>query len=60
MSLKAFHVFFIVTSIVFAAGFAFWALNNGERRLAVLSFAATPLLIAYLIWFLKSKKGVAS
>jgi uncharacterized membrane protein SirB2 len=60
VSLKAFHVFFIVVSILFAAAFGWWAWNNGERRLAAVSLASAPLLTAYLVWFLKSKKGLAS
>ena len=64
MSLKAFHIAFIVTSILLADFFGFWqtkmALASHSKVdwfLAVLSFLVSSLLILYLIWFIgKIKK----
>jgi len=60
MSLKAFHLFFILASTLLAAGLGGWSLRQygdlNERWLLVLgigSFLVTGALLAYLPWFLK-------
>ena len=55
MSLKAFHVFFILVSITLAVGFGFWALPV-YFWMACGSFAAGALLVIYLFWFLAKLK----
>ena len=55
MSLKAFHVFFIVVSIALAVGFGFWALPV-YFWMARASFALGALLVVYLFWFVSKLK----
>jgi len=67
MSLKAFHLVFIVASILLALGFGVWSLLNyssphGVRMdliLAVLSGIAAVALVVYEIFFLKKLKNVS-
>lgn len=65
MSLKAFHLVFIIASIVLAFGFGVWLVAQyfsagGVLKLvfAVLSFAAGVGLIFYERYFLKKTKDV--
>jgi hypothetical protein len=67
MSLKAFHVFFILVSTLFAFGFGVWSLIEHHRTgagsalaLAVFGIAAGGALIAYGMWFLRKLKGMES
>jgi len=60
MSLKAFHIFFIVVSIIFAAGFGVWGLrahsagNDGAHlAFGVAGLVAGAALVAYLFSFLR-------
>ncbi len=60
MSLKAFHLFFIVASILLAAGLGGWSYAQynalGESWLLALgigSFVTMTALIVYLPWFIK-------
>ena len=66
MSLKAFHLIFIIASIALAFGFAAWLAKNyfaqgNVMNLigAVLSFAAGVGLIFYERYFLKKTKNVS-
>ena len=66
MSLKAFHLVFIVASIALAIGFGIWLANNyfsdgGVVNLigAILSFAAAVGLVFYERYFLKKTKNVS-
>ena len=66
MSLKAFHVFFIVVSVLCALGFGGWAVADYTRTgrgsllvLGVLGFAAAVVLIGYGLWFLRKLKNVS-
>lgn len=66
MSLKAFHLFFIVASILLSAYFGGWCLqeysdsqNRGIFLLSIASFISTTFLVAYLGWFLKKSKGIS-
>lgn len=66
MSLKAFHVVFIVASFALALGFAGWALvewrNEGGVGMALMGFGSLAVAIAivpYSIWFLRKLKRVS-
>jgi hypothetical protein len=66
MSLKAFHIFFVVASILCAAGFGAWAVDAYRRSggaanlgMAVGAFAAAAVLLVYGRWFLKKLKDVS-
>ncbi len=65
MSLKAFHIFFIVVSILLAVAFGFWAVDDFGRSasrvhlaLGVGSFIASGVLVVYGVWFLRKLKHV--
>ncbi|GAC1339891.1 MAG: hypothetical protein NVS2B9_03350 [Myxococcales bacterium] len=65
MSLKAFHVFFILVSTLFAFGFGVWGLAEHHRTgapgtlgLAVVGIVAGGALVAYGLWFLRKLKGM--
>ena len=66
MSLKAFHVFFVIVSTLCALGFGAWAIGDylrtgslGVLWLGVLSFAAAGALVWYGLWFLRKLKNVS-
>ncbi len=66
MSLKAFHVAFILVSTLCALGFGLWEANayaeSGETLDLVFtcaSFAAGAALIAYSRWFVRKLKNVS-
>ncbi len=67
MSLKAFHVFFVLVATIFSAGFAFWSFRHFLQQdggtlylfLGAISLAATLGLIAYGRLFLKKMKDVS-
>lgn len=66
MSLKAFHVFFVIVSVLCALGFGAWAIgdhlrtgSSGSLVLAVLGFLAAAALIWYGFWFLRKLKNVS-
>ncbi len=66
MSLKAFHIFFIVVSTALCVGFGIWTTQDFARSgswvhlaLGVGSFIAGILLPCYGIWFLRKLKGVS-
>jgi hypothetical protein len=67
MSLKAFHLVFIVASILLAVGFGVWSLMNylspeGRLRdllLAIASGVVVLALICYERYFLKKLKNVS-
>ena len=65
MSLKAFHIFFIILSTLLAVAFGFWAVDDFSRSasrvhlaLGVCSFIASGVLVCYGIWFLRKLKHV--
>ncbi len=63
MSLKAFHVVFILISICLAAGFAVWcssnaASGNSYALMGKGSAAASVALVVYLVWFVRKSKGL--
>lgn len=60
MSLKAFHVFFIVVSTVFLLGMGAWSAGrfradggNDNLAFAVAGFGLGAMLVVYGVWFLK-------
>ncbi len=66
MSLKAFHIFFIIVSTLLALGFGYWAIDAFGRSgsgvyltLGVGSFIASGALVWYGVWFLRKLKGVS-
>ena len=66
MSLKAFHIFFIVVSILCCLGFGFWAVldhlvsgSGVNLALGVVSLAGSGALVWYGCWFLRKLKGVS-
>jgi hypothetical protein len=57
MSLRAFHVLFIILSILMSAGCAWWAFANGVALLfGVVSVVVAVGLIAYAVYFLRKTK----
>ncbi len=66
MSLKAFHIVFIVLSTALAIGFGVWATRNFAQSgswvhlmLGVGSFIASVGLVWYGVWFLRKLKNVS-
>ncbi len=65
VSLKAFHIFFIVVSIALCIGFGVWATRDFARSgswvqlaLGVGSFIGSGALVWYGVWFLRKLKNV--
>jgi len=66
MSLKAFHVFFVIVSVLCALGFGAWAVGDFLRTgngviLALGVLDSSPLLrwSLYGFWFLRKLKNVS-
>jgi len=66
LSLKAFHIVFVVVSTFLAGGFAVWAFREyhakgegGTLALGVASAVATVVLLWYGRWFLRKLKRVS-
>jgi hypothetical protein len=64
VSLKSFHIVFVACSVLFSAGFGYWALRafqtSGEGLMLTLSlgsFVAAGALVVYGVWFLKKLRG---
>jgi hypothetical protein len=67
VSLKGFHVVFIIASILISFGFGAWCLvygradhDMGTLLLGSVSTAGGVGLIAYGVWFLRKSKGLRS
>ncbi len=65
MSLKAFHIFFIVVSMALCIGLGVWGAQDFARSgngvhlaLGLGSLIGTILLAWYGVWFLRKLKGV--
>lgn len=57
MSLKAFHIFFIVLAILLAAGCAAWGFANGlAPAFGITCSALTLALVIYGVYFLKKSR----
>ena len=66
MSLKAFHIFFVLISTLLAIGFGLWAIrdyNHNHELLSLVfgsfSLAGAVVLLVYGRWFLRKLKGVS-
>ena len=66
MSLKAFHIFFILASTLMAIAVGFWGTRDFAQSgnwfhltLGVGSFIASGLLVFYGVWFLRKLKHVS-
>ncbi len=64
MSLKSFHVFFIVLAVLSSMGFALWAftrggaeLINGLGLMGIFSATMGCVLAGYGLWFVLKKSG---
>lgn len=66
MSLKAFHIVFVIASIAVAFGFGLWAFGDYRETgsttnlgLGIVSMLAGAALIPYGIWVLRKLKNVS-
>jgi hypothetical protein len=66
MSLKAFHVVFVVASTLCALGFGAWSVAaytrtgaGGALAMSIGAFAAAAVLVWYGFWFLRKLKNVS-
>ena len=66
MSLKAFHIFFIILSTLLAVAVGAWAVDDFGRSgsrvhlaLGVGSFIASGVLVWYGVWFLRKLMHVS-
>ena len=61
MSLKAVHIFFILTASALAIGVGVWAWQQHEPVFwVVASFVCSALLDIYLVWFIGKSKNLSS
>ncbi len=67
MSLKTFHIFFILLSIALAFGFGFWGIrdysvtgNVLNRGMGLGALAGGIILTAYLAWFFSKMRKIES
>lgn len=67
MSLKIFHVFFIILSALLNLGFGVWGIKAFAAQgpwyyllLGALSLLGAVLLTVYLFWFFKKMKAIPS
>jgi DNA-binding transcriptional regulator of glucitol operon len=67
VSLKAFHVFFIVIATLCSLMLGGWGVaehsrtgNGGALFLGICGFAAAALLVVYGLWFLRKLRGVST
>lgn len=58
MSLRAFHIFFIIVSDMLAVGFGVWALPT-HAGWAIASFLLSGVIGVYLVWFIRKSKDIA-
>jgi hypothetical protein len=59
MSLKAFHVIFIILATLLAAGCALWAyVNQAAAAFGIISAIVAVTLVIYGIWFLKKSRKI--
>ncbi|MBI4550523.1 MAG: hypothetical protein HY714_06320 [Candidatus Omnitrophica bacterium] len=63
MSLRAFHILFIVISVFLAAGFGVWAVRHYQATrdalifvLGAASLVGSVLLAVYLVWFISKTR----
>ena len=61
MSLKVFHIFFIVLSTLLTLGYGLWGLQHFSGlayAFSIVSLGLAPALVVYGVWFLKKLKRV--
>ena len=59
MSLKAFHILFILLSILLAMGCAAWAyLNQTAAAFGIVSAILAVALVFYGLWFVKKSRKI--
>ncbi len=59
MSLKTFHIVFIVLAILLSAGCALWAFaNHTATGFGVCSIVVGLALVIYGVWFLKKSRHI--
>ena len=56
MSLKWFHIVFIVLSMLVSLGFGVWAVFNQHMMLGVLSLGASAGLVVYANYFVRKAR----
>ncbi len=66
MSLKAFHIVFVIISTLLCVAFGFWAFDarsaGDDTSLLIAgsaSLACSVALVVYGVWFLRKLKGVS-
>jgi len=66
MSLKTFHIFFIIIATLLSAICGLWGVGQyrqtqsaGPLVFAIVSFLAVAILIVYGVWFLRKLKKVS-
>ena len=59
MSLKGFHILFILLAVIMSAGCAAWSFaNNTALPFGIASIVMALLLVFYGIWFVRKSKGI--
>lgn len=58
MSLKAFHIFFIMLATLLAAGCAWWAFANSITVFGAASAASAVALLIYGIYFIRKSRRI--
>ena len=59
MSLKVFHILFIILAILLAAGCVAWAVvNQAPAAFGIVSAIVAVALVIYGIWFLKKSRKI--
>lgn len=59
MSLKGFHIVFIILSVILTAGFAWWSFSNDVANVVGIGSAALSVLLAiYGIYFVKKSRKI--
>ena len=66
MSLKSFHIVFIVAALVLSAGFGWWGaadyLETGDKAslwMGIISLVVAVAIVPYSIWFLRKTRKVS-
>jgi len=57
MSLRFFHIVFIVLAAVLAAGVGVWSLQHSGTALGVVCLAAAVALAVYGVWYTRNTRG---
>ena len=66
MSLKAFHIVFIVAALLVSAGFGLWGANDylqngdaGSLWMGLISLVVAVAIVPYASWFLRKTRKVS-